>query len=109
MSTFSNVGGGPAAFVDSPRSRSAGQTGTLTYFFFLFLFLPFFPRLFFLILMLHVRFQLTFAMRPPPILCLASYTRMPQRVTTLRHLETLDKNSLERLYVSPQAGCVSFV
>ena len=68
--------------------------GGLSYFFLLFLFLPFFPRLFFLILMLHVRFQLTFAIRPPRMLCRVYYTSKPLRVTSLRQLETLDKSSL---------------
>ena len=94
MATISDVGGGPSACLDSPRSWSAPQAEALSYFFLVFLFLPFFPRLFFLILMLHVRFQLTFAIRPPRMLCRASYTITPLRVTSLRQLETLDKSSL---------------
>jgi hypothetical protein len=44
--------------------------------------------------MLHVRFQLTFAIQPPQLMSYGSYTMTRLRVTTLRQDETLDKNSL---------------
>ena len=43
--------------------RCQGTAAETEDYFFLVLFLPFLPRLFFRILMLQVRFQLTFAMR----------------------------------------------
>ena len=95
MAAFSNVGGGPAACLDSPRSRSAGQTGSLTYFLLAVSVLSLFPPA----LLSHLD-----APRPVPadLRHTAScnvVTRILHQDAPARHhppgrLQTLDKNSL---------------
>ncbi len=73
--------GGGSDTGPGPDGGSVAGVSWGDYFFFPVRFLPFFLRLFFRILMLHVLFQLTFAIRPPRVRR-ASYTGTPLPVTT---------------------------